>query len=47
VEDIEVAFAAAVAAGGEAALPPLEIPGRGIFAIYIQGGTQHGLWQLN
>ena len=46
VDDIERAVAAAVAAGAEVAHPPLEIPGRGTFAIYIQGGTQHGLWQL-
>ena len=26
--------------------PPLEIPGHGTFAIYIQGGVHHGLWQL-
>ena len=25
---------------------PMEIPGRGSFAIYIQGGVQLGLWQL-
>ena len=46
VDDIEAAFAAAVEAGGEAAHPPLEIPGLGTFAIYIEGGIQHGLWQL-
>jgi predicted enzyme related to lactoylglutathione lyase len=46
VTDIEAAVAAAVAAGAEVAHPPLEIPGRGTFAIYIQGGNHHGLWQL-
>lgn len=46
VDDIDAAVAAAVAAGGEVAHPPLEIPGRGTFAIYIQGGIHHGLWQL-
>lgn len=45
VEDIDAAVAAVVAAGGEIAHPPLEIPGHGTFAIYIQGGIQHGLWQ--
>ena len=45
VDDIEAAFAAAVEAGGEVAHPPMEIPGRGTFAIYIQGGIHHGLWQ--
>ena len=46
VDDIEAAVAAAVEAGGEIAHPPLEIPGHGTFAIYIQGGIHHGLWQL-
>ena len=46
VDDIEAAVAAAVAAGGEVAHPPMEIPGHGTFAIYIQGGVNHGLWQL-
>jgi predicted enzyme related to lactoylglutathione lyase len=45
VDDIEAAVAATVAAGGEIAHPALEIPGHGSFAIYIQGGIQHGLWQ--
>jgi predicted enzyme related to lactoylglutathione lyase len=46
VDDIETAFAAALAAGGQEAHPPMEIPGHGTFAIYIQGGIHHGLWQL-
>ena len=46
VNDIESAVAAAVEAGGDIAHPPLEIPGRGAFAIYILGGIHHGLWQL-
>lgn len=46
VDDIEAAVAAAVEAGGEVAHPPLEIPGHGTFAIYMQGGVHHGLWQL-
>lgn len=45
VDDIASALAAAVAAGGEVAHPPLEIPGHGTFAIYFAGGVQHGLWQ--
>ena len=45
VDDIEAAVAAAVQAGGEVAHPPMEIPGHGMFAIYIQGGIHHGLWQ--
>ena len=46
VDDCEAALAAAVEAGGEVAHPPLRIPGQGMFAIYLHGGTQHGLWQL-
>lgn len=45
VDDVEAALAASVEAGGEVAHPPLEIPGHGTFAIYIQGGVHHGLWQ--
>ena len=45
VDDIESAVAAAVDAGVQLAHPPLEIPGHGTFAIYIEGGVQHGLWQ--
>ena len=43
VDDIEAAVASAVKAGGEVAHPPMEIPGGGKFAIYIQGGINHGL----
>jgi predicted enzyme related to lactoylglutathione lyase len=46
VDDIEAAFAAALKAGAEEAHPPLEIPSHGTFAIYVQGGIHHGLWQL-
>ncbi len=46
VDDIEAALAAAVGAGSEVAHPPMEIPGHGTFAIFIQGGIHHGLWQL-
>jgi hypothetical protein len=46
VDDIEAAVAAAADAGGEIAYPPMEIPGHGMFAIYILGGIDHGLWQL-
>ena len=45
VEDIDAATESAVNAGGEIAHPPMEIPGYGRFAIYIQGGNHHGLWQ--
>lgn len=46
VDDIEAAVAAAVQAGGQLAHAPMEIPGHGQFAIYLQGGNDHGLWQL-
>jgi uncharacterized protein len=46
VDDIVAAVAAAVQAGGEVAHPPMELPGHGTFAIYLQGGNDHGLWQL-
>ena len=36
----------AALAGGEIAHPPMEIPGHGKFAVYIQGGIHHGLWQV-
>ena len=47
VDDIHAAAQAAQAAGGEIAHPPMEIPGHGMFAIYIQGGIHHGLWQID
>ena len=46
VEDIEKAIASVKAQGAEIAVPPLEIPGKGKFAIYIQGSIDHGFWQL-
>jgi predicted enzyme related to lactoylglutathione lyase len=46
VENIEAAVAAAKKEGCEIALPPMEIPGQGMFAIYILGGNHHGLWQV-
>lgn len=46
VPEIAVARDAVVDAGGVIAHPPLEIPGHGTFAIYYQGGNDHGLWEL-
>ncbi|MDH3402608.1 MAG: hydroxylase [Acidobacteriota bacterium] len=46
VDDVEAAAAAAVESGAEIAHPPMELPGHGTFAIFIQGGIHHGLWQL-
>jgi predicted enzyme related to lactoylglutathione lyase len=46
IEDIEAAVDAVKAVGAEIAHPPMEIPGHGKFAIYIEGGIQHGLWEV-
>jgi len=45
VNDIEAAVAEAAAAGAQIALPPMELPGYGKCAVFIQGGVEHGLWQ--
>ena len=45
VDDIDAAVEAAREAGAEFMVPPTEIPGQGRFALYLQGGIQHGLWQ--
>jgi predicted enzyme related to lactoylglutathione lyase len=45
VEDIQAAWDAALAAGAQEMHPPLQVPGRGTFAIYMQGTHQVGLWQ--
>jgi predicted enzyme related to lactoylglutathione lyase len=46
VDDIEAALASATKQGAFVAHSPLQIPGKGTFAIYIHGGVNHGLWQL-
>jgi uncharacterized protein len=46
VPNIEAAVAAAGQSGAEIAMQPTEIPGRGKFAILIQGGIESGLWQV-
>ena len=46
VEDIHAAVDAATKAGAQIAMPPMEIPGHGTFAIVIQGGIDSGFWQL-
>ena len=46
VDDIDKAVAAVAAAGAEIAMPPMEMPGRGKFAIYLLGSNDHGFWQL-
>ena len=45
VDDIDAAVAAAKEGGAEFAMLPTPIPGGGKFAIYLQGGIQHGFWQ--
>lgn len=46
VDDIEQAVANIEAEGAQIAIPPMEIPGRRKFAIYLLGSNDHGLWQL-
>lgn len=46
VDDIEASVAEAEAAGAQIALPPMPLPGHGTCAIFVQGGNEHGLWQL-
>ena len=46
VKDIDAATATLMNAGVEIAHPPMQIPGYGKFAIYIQGGNHLGLWQM-
>ena len=46
VDDIEQAVTMAAESGAEIAVPPMEIPGHGRSAIYFQGGTEAGFWQL-
>jgi hypothetical protein len=45
VEDIEAAVKLAADNGAVIAHPPMELPGHGTFAIYIQGGIHHGIWK--
>lgn len=45
VDDIRAAVEVAEKSGAEVAIPPMEIPGEGTFAIYILGGIEHGLWE--
>ena len=46
VPDVEQAVAAAAQSGAAIAMQPTEIPGRGKFAILVQGGIESGLWQV-
>ena len=47
VDNIDHAVAMLEAEGVQIALPPMELPGKGKFAIYILGSNHHGLWQLS
>ncbi|MEQ8209869.1 MAG: hypothetical protein RH917_08550 [Lacipirellulaceae bacterium] len=46
VEDIDAAVLKAAEAGGKIALPPMKLAGYGKCAIFIQGGIEHGLWEV-
>ena len=46
VDDIEASLDAATSAGAVIAHPPFELPGKGTFAIYLQGNVEHGLWEI-
>lgn len=45
IDDIEAAVQSAVESGAEIAMPPMEIPEYGMFAIVIHGGIECGFWQ--
>lgn len=45
VDDIEAAVQSAAKAGAEIAMPPMEIPEYGLFAIVVHGGIECGFWQ--
>lgn len=45
VDDIKAAVESAAEAGAEIAMPPMEIPKHGMFAIVIHGGIECGFWQ--
>ena len=45
VDDINAAVASAAEAGAKIAMPPMEIPEHGKFAIVIHGGIECGFWQ--
>ena len=45
VDDIKAAVKIAAEAGAEIAMPPMQIPEHGMFAIVIHGGIECGFWQ--
>lgn len=46
VDDIDKALEQVVQQDAVVAMPRMEIPGKGFFAIYILGGTDQGFWEL-
>ncbi len=46
VSDLAAGVQQAKASGASILLDRMEIPGRGLIAIFELGGIQHGLWQL-
>lgn len=46
VNDLAASVQAAERIGAKILLDRMELPGRGIIAIYEQGGIEHGLWQV-
>ncbi len=46
VDDIDEAAREAEASGATVALPPTPLKGHGRIAIFIQGGIEHGVWQV-
>ena len=46
VNDIDKALDQVVQQGAVIAMPRMDIPGKGFFAIYSLGGTDQGFWEL-
>ena len=46
VADIEDSIERAAKLGATVALGPTEMPGRGMIAIYLVGGIEQGIWQV-
>ena len=46
VTDIKATVQQAAQLGARILLERMEIPGRGIIAIYLHGGIEHGIWQV-
>ena len=46
VDDVDEAAREAAASGATVALSPTPLEGHGRIAIFIQGGIEHGVWQV-